>query len=96
MMRRIAQDIGQGLAALQPSYEVVVVGSGYGAGVAASRLARAGRQVALLERGLEHLPGEFPASLNQARGAMRVDTAAPDPVAAANAKVLGVQPGQQR
>lgn len=76
MMRRIAQDIGQGLAALQPSYEVVVVGSGYGAGVAASRLARAGRQVALLERGLEHLPGEFPASLNQARGAMRVDTAA--------------------
>jgi len=76
MMRRIAQDIGQGLAAIQPSYEVVVVGSGYGAGVAASRLARAGRQVALLERGLEHLPGEFPASLNQARGAMRVDTQA--------------------
>lgn len=27
---------------------------------------------------------------------VRVDTAAPDPVAAANAKVLGVQPGQQR
>lgn len=75
MMRRIAQDMGQDPAAIQPSYEVVVVGSGYGAGVAASRLARAGRQVALLERGLEHLPGEFPASLNQARGAMRVDTA---------------------
>lgn len=76
MMRRIAQDIGQGQAHLKDEYEVVVVGSGYGAGVAASRLARAGRQVALLERGLERLPGEFPATLTQARGAMRVDTQA--------------------
>jgi cholesterol oxidase len=41
-------------------YEIVVVGSGYGGGVAASRLARAGRQVCLLERGREMQPSEYP------------------------------------
>ena len=45
---------------LLPHYEVVVVGSGYGGGAAAARLARAGRRVAVLERGREFLPGEFP------------------------------------
>jgi len=41
-------------------YEVVVIGSGYGGGIAASRLARAGRQVCVLERGKEFQPGEYP------------------------------------
>lgn len=39
---------------------MVVVGSGYGGAIAASRLARAGQDVCLLERGREFLPGEFP------------------------------------
>ncbi len=45
---------------LQGHYDAVVVGSGYGAGVAASRLARCGRRVAVLERGREFALGDFP------------------------------------
>ena len=44
-------------------YDVVVIGSGYGGAIAASRLARAGRSVCLLERGSERWPGEYPANL---------------------------------
>ncbi len=45
---------------IQPHYAVVVIGSGYGGGIAASRLARAGQSVCVLERGKEFLPGEYP------------------------------------
>jgi NADPH-dependent 2,4-dienoyl-CoA reductase/sulfur reductase-like enzyme len=38
---------------MREEYDVVVVGSGYGAGVAASRMARAGKNVAVLELGWE-------------------------------------------
>jgi len=51
---------------LKAHYDVVVVGSGYGAGVAASRLARCGRKVAVLERGREFVPGDFPENVAQA------------------------------
>jgi cholesterol oxidase len=51
---------------LKAHYDVIVVGSGYGAGVAASRLARCGRKVAVLERGREYLPGDFPENVMQA------------------------------
>jgi len=47
-------------------YEAVVVGSGYGGGIAASRLARAGYRVAVLERGKEFQPGEYPDTLSKA------------------------------
>jgi cholesterol oxidase len=45
---------------LEHYYDVVIVGSGYGGSIAASRLARAGRRVCLLERGKEFQPGEYP------------------------------------
>lgn len=45
---------------MKDHYDVVVVGSGYGGGIAASRLSRAGRKVCLLERGRELHPGEYP------------------------------------
>ena len=53
---------------LQACYDVVVVGSGYGASIAASRLARAHpkQSVCVLERGLERWPAEFPSTPNQA------------------------------
>lgn len=38
---------------MRPVYDIVVVGSGYGGGVAASRMARAGKSVAILEMGKE-------------------------------------------
>ena len=45
---------------LRDRYDVVVVGSGYGGAIAASRLARAGRSVCVLERGRELRPGDYP------------------------------------
>lgn len=59
---RLARELDQ----LQPHYDAVVVGSGYGAGVAASRLARMGLRVAVLERGREFAIGEFPDTLPEA------------------------------
>ncbi|KAF9434808.1 hypothetical protein BGZ76_007377 [Entomortierella beljakovae] len=52
--------IGLPLTKLKSHYDVVVVGSGYGASIAASRLARAGKRVCILERGEERWPGEYP------------------------------------
>lgn len=71
MMKKLSQPVGQ----LAAHYTVVVVGSGYGAGVAASRLARAGQQVCVLERGRELLPGQYPNDLAGAQAEMQVNTA---------------------
>ncbi|HWB46815.1 MAG TPA: GMC family oxidoreductase [Hyphomicrobiaceae bacterium] len=67
---------------LKDKYHAVVVGSGYGGGVAASRLARAGKRVAVLERGREFVTGEFPTRFPDLRremqlsgGAVRVGSA---------------------
>ncbi|SDK98720.1 cholesterol oxidase [Catalinimonas alkaloidigena] len=68
-MKRLASP----LSALKPHYDVVVIGSGYGGSIAASRMARAGRQVCLLERGKEFLPGEFPDQQWEAATEMQLD-----------------------
>lgn len=47
---------------MRSHYDIVVVGSGYGGGIAASRLSRAGKRVCVLERGREIRPGEYPNS----------------------------------
>jgi choline dehydrogenase-like flavoprotein len=51
--------LSSSLDELKPEYDAIVVGSGYGAGVAASRLARIGLKVAVLERGREFALGTF-------------------------------------
>ncbi|KAI1104865.1 FAD/NAD(P)-binding domain-containing protein [Jackrogersella minutella] len=52
--------ISKPMELMRHSYDCVVIGSGYGGGVAASRMARAGESVCLLERGNERWPGEYP------------------------------------
>jgi cholesterol oxidase len=69
---------------LKPHYGVVVVGSGYGASVAAYRMAALARELAaagqksfsvcVLERGLEIAAGDYPSSLTQVAQQMQVDT----------------------
>ncbi|MGH3825913.1 MAG: alpha/beta fold hydrolase [Pseudonocardiaceae bacterium] len=59
---------------IQEHYEVVVIGSGYGGAITASRLARAGRQVCLLERGKELQPGEYPDTGPEALAEIQVDS----------------------
>ena len=59
---------------MQPHYQVVVVGSGYGGGITASRLSRAGRSVCVLERGREFQPGEYPDTEPEMLRELQVDT----------------------
>ncbi len=47
---------------MRNSYDCVVIGSGYGGSIAASRMARAGQSVCLLELGKERWPGQYPSS----------------------------------
>jgi len=53
--------------------DVVVIGSGYGAGVCAARLAEAGAKVCVLERGREFTAGQFPSKLADIRRNVQLD-----------------------
>lgn len=59
---------------IKPQYTVVVIGSGYGGGIAASRLARAGQSVCVLERGKEIRPGDYPHTEPKLLEQVQVDT----------------------
>lgn len=61
---------------LKPHYDVVIVGSGYGGGVAAARLAGKGRSICVLERGREFMPGEFPDRISTLAGEIQVTSSA--------------------
>lgn len=57
---------------LAPRYQAVVIGSGYGGGVAAARLAQAGIAVAVIERGKEWPTGSFPSRFPDLRRELHV------------------------
>ncbi len=62
------------IESMKDHYTAVVVGSGYGGGIAASRLARAGQKVCLLERGREIIPGEYPDTEPEALEEVQLNT----------------------
>ena len=62
-----------GIKVPEKHYDVVVVGSGYGGGITASRMARAKKTVCVLERGKEFQPGEYPNTLAKAAPEMQID-----------------------
>ena len=64
--------LSRSLQLVKGYYDVIVVGSGYGGGVAASRLARAGKRVAVLERGREVLAGGFPSRFPDLKNELQV------------------------
>lgn len=79
--KNTARKISSPIHELKPSYDVVVIGSGYGGGVAASRMARAQpkQSVCVLESGEERWPeelgywyGGFPCSTLQVLSELRV------------------------
>ena len=67
------------ISSIRAHYDAVVVGSGYGGGVAASRLARAGKRVCVLERGREYLTGQFPSKLSELRNEVMLSGSAGKP-----------------
>src|ERR1035438_475393 len=58
---------------IKDHYTVLVIGSGYGGAIAASRLARAGQQVCVLERGREFQTGEYPDTEAEALAEMQAE-----------------------
>src|SRR5688572_8450345 len=59
--------------AIKPAYDVVVIGSGYGGGVSASRLSRAGQSVCVIEKGKEFPTGAFPSRLPELRRELQLN-----------------------
>ena len=67
------QRLSLSLSEMRSAYDVVVVGSGYGGGVAASRLSRAGRSVCVIEKGKEFPTGTFPSRLPELRRELQLN-----------------------
>ncbi|NIQ37020.1 MAG: GMC family oxidoreductase [Proteobacteria bacterium] len=62
------------MSELKDRYGIVVIGSGYGGSISAARLAAAGHELCVLERGREWAPGDFPDDLTGVSAEIRRDT----------------------
>jgi cholesterol oxidase len=71
---KIMKTISSPISSIKDSYDFVVIGSGYGGSIAASRFSRAGQKVCLLERGEEKLPGEYPNTLMKSEKEFQMNT----------------------
>lgn len=69
-LRMNYQPLSLPVSELKASYPVVIVGSGYGGSVLAARLSRR-TDVAVLERGREWTPGEFPETFRELKEQLR-------------------------
>src|SRR6185503_20273343 len=67
-MRKLSKPITE----LKPEYDVIVVGSGYGASIAASRFSRTGLKVCMLEKGKEFQPGDYPDTIPEAQKELQI------------------------
>src|SRR5919204_1009719 len=63
---------------MEGRYDAIVVGSGFGGGIAACRLAEAGKRVCVLERGRRFAGSDFPEDPGDAPGAIYHDQVNPD------------------
>jgi cholesterol oxidase len=70
MTTRLSNSVGE----LKDRYGIVVIGSGYGGSITAAKLAAAGHEVCILERGKEWIPGGFPDELGEVVAQMRTRT----------------------
>lgn len=77
-MHRISKTLSE--TDLSPVFDAIVIGSGYGGAISAARLTLAGRNVLLLERGREVLPGEYPTDLGSVQKEVQVSTAENGPL----------------
>ncbi|GAC1420299.1 MAG: GMC oxidoreductase [Candidatus Velthaea sp.] len=59
--------LGRGLPEPGEHFDAIVIGSGFGGSVMAYRLAKAGKRVAVLERGKRYPPGTFPRTPREVR-----------------------------
>lgn len=79
-MKRISTPLQAVLDQGLTHFDAIVVGSGYGGGVSALRLAKSGRSVLVLERGREMLPGEYPDTPQKAAKEFQLSTAKSGPL----------------
>jgi cholesterol oxidase len=73
MESRLMTRLSLPLQRMRARYDAVVIGSGYGGAIAASRLARAGRSVCVLERGQEWRLGDYPETLAEGLREVQAD-----------------------